>query len=235
MKQIRGILPTLRFAVFFIASILVLPTFAVEPSQSETTQTHLRAATRSLNLQTSMPDGKVEAQPVDHYNPNNSRGALLSDSMAQALLWFAIGIAAITILMTIRDNLWSTSRSRRLVADDAVSADAEALVTRMDKAQIAADDLAQQGSFAEAMHVLLLQSVGEMRQRLDISIASSLTSREILHRIGLPPAGRAALADIISRVEISYFGSHQPQAEEYDICRRSFMALTESLRTRAPA
>ena len=36
-------------------------------------------------------------------------------------------------------------------------------------------------------------------------------------------------ADIIGRVEISYFGSHQPDEQDYLDCRRSFEALTRSL------
>jgi hypothetical protein len=85
------------------------------------------------------------------------------------------------------------------------------------------------------MHILLLNSVEEMRRRLSTPIAASLTSREILARAGLTPTAGAALADIVGRVEISYFGGHVPGAEEYAACRRSFEKLAGWLRSRAAA
>ena len=80
------------------------------------------------------------------------------------------------------------------------------------------------------MHVLLLRSVNELRRRLGVSIAVSLTSREILYRVALSPAERSHLADIIASVEISYFGPHQPDEEDYLRCRRDFEALSQALR-----
>ncbi len=69
----------------------------------------------------------------------------------------------------------------------------------------AADELAAAGRFVEAMHVLLLQGLAEIRQRLDEQFADSLTSREILRSTRLSDAGRSSLRDIVARVELDLF------------------------------
>ena len=99
----------------------------------------------------------------------------------------------------------------------------------MDQAQVEAEVMAQAGDYAEAMHILLLQSVGELRRRLDVAIAVSLTSREIMHKLELTHSARLAFSDIISRVEISYFGSYLPTQADYLACRESFAALALAL------
>lgn len=157
--------------------------------------------------------------------------------IARIILWASVAVIVVVIAQALHEHLRKTSRSRRLERNETPEAEsgggsAEAPV-RMDKARHEADDLARQGLFVEAMHVLLLRSVNEMRRRLDVSIAASLTSREILSRVGLSPEGRRLFADIIGRVEISYFGFHQPGADEYAACRRSFEELTGAMRREA--
>jgi hypothetical protein len=96
-------------------------------------------------------------------------------------------------------------------------------------ARVAADELAAQGRFVEAMHVLLLQGLDEMRMRLDLRFADSLTSREIVIRSNAPADAKAALREIIQWVERAYFGDHPADRNDYDACRRSFLALGTAL------
>ena len=93
----------------------------------------------------------------------------------------------------------------------------------------AADELAAAGRFVEAMHVLLLQSLADIRARLDEQFADSLTSREILRSTKLTDAGRAALRDIVGRVEWTYFGEYPAALADYEACRASFNALVQAL------
>jgi len=99
----------------------------------------------------------------------------------------------------------------------------------------AADDLAARGQFVEAMHALLLQSLGEVRRRLDEQFADSLTSREIVQKARLSQTGRASLRDIVARVEWTYFGGRPATRPDYDACRQSFVALAQALQQGAPA
>ena len=193
----------------------------------------VRRAERSLSLQTDIPEGgktiQKENVPLEITPPS----ARFSQGMAQAILYGGIAVIIIIVLMSLKDNLWSSSRSRRLEHEEEEAVPAAAAV-RMEKAQAEADDLASCGSFAEAMHTLLLQSVNELRRKLDISIAASLTSREILYRVSLPAVGKTAFAEVIGWVEISYFGFHEPSRDDYIACRGSYETLTAVLRQGSP-
>jgi ectoine hydroxylase-related dioxygenase (phytanoyl-CoA dioxygenase family) len=99
----------------------------------------------------------------------------------------------------------------------------------------AADELAAEGRYVEAMHVLLLQGLADIRARLDEQFADSLTSREILRSTKLSDAGRTSLRDIINRVEWTYFGEHPAALPDYVACRASFNALATALHGGVPA
>jgi hypothetical protein len=99
----------------------------------------------------------------------------------------------------------------------------------------AADELAARGRFVEAMHVLLLQALAEIRRRLDEQFADSLTSREILRSKALSDELRRPLRDVVNRVEWSYFGEHPAARDDYLACRMSFNALAQALHRTAPA
>lgn len=225
MKAGRNLLAALVIAVAVFSALPARAAVAPSADSPLIQEAREAAATslRSGRLQTELPADKEYKPPVRFSLP------FLSPEVIRIVFWAAVVIITIIILKSVGDNLWSSSRSRRLEgADEADSA--PAVATRLEQAQVEADELARHGSFAEAMHVLLLRSVNELRRRLGVSIAVSLTSREILYRVALSPAERSHLADIIASVEISYFGPHQPDEEDYLRCRRDFEALSQALR-----
>jgi hypothetical protein len=99
----------------------------------------------------------------------------------------------------------------------------------------AADELAAQGRFVEAMHALLLQALAEIRRRLDQEFAVSMTSREILRSTQVSEALRRPLRDVVNRVEWTYFGGHAAVRDDYLVCRASFAALARALQRGAAA
>jgi hypothetical protein len=101
-------------------------------------------------------------------------------------------------------------------------------VRRGPEVGIKADDLAREGRFVEAMHLLLLQSLIELRRRLHIEFADSLTSREILRHPSLSDQSRTLLHDIVARVEWCYFGGYPAALADYVACSQSFHALLEA-------
>jgi hypothetical protein len=85
------------------------------------------------------------------------------------------------------------------------------------------------------MHMLLLHGLAHIRSRLDQQFSDSLTSREILYSTNLPEAARASLRDVVTRVELTYFGRQSAGLADYTACRESFNTLTRSLYGSAPA
>jgi hypothetical protein len=123
-------------------------------------------------------------------------------------------------------------------ADDSWARSGGGFLGPTEKAEITlaqADELAARGLFVEAMHLLLLHSLAEIRRRLRLEFADSLTSREILRRARLPEDVTAALRSIVTRVELSYFGGYPATQPDYESCRAGFEALSSVLARRMPA
>ncbi len=221
---------------FILLCTLGLSSATIYAVDSAAARDALSTSVRSLNLQTKIPEPvekkREEAvrEKPERSKSNRREFDFSPDSLARILMWVAIAVFAAVVVMTILDNLKFGKRFND-PDGEGLAADISPQETqiRMVKAHDEAESYADAGNYAEAMHILLLQSLAEMRRRLDMSIASSLTSREIYARVALSGESREALDDIIGRVEISYFGDHKPERDEYIACRDSYMRLTHLL------
>jgi hypothetical protein len=179
-----------------------------------------------LKLQTELPAGFVNNSGWDLNLPEID--------ISTTLIWAALMIGVAVVLYSIRDELpWLRAGNRARWSDDGEFGAAAAGV-QMHGAP-AADELAAEGRYVEAMHVLLLNALAEIRRRVGEHFADSLTSREILRRANLPGEGRALLRDLITRVELSYFGAYPAERDDYLACRRSFDLLVRMLPAGAPS
>ena len=191
-----------------------------------------KSAIHDLDLQPDLP-GDAQKPPAKPSNTVNIFDFLRSGGL-RAGLWLVVIIGALLIAYMLRDSLPLFDRSRRITP----AADGVPKVARreaMSVAQVEADELARRGRFVEAMHVLLLQSLAEMRRLLGIAMADSLTSREILRRVKLPETGRASLATLIGEVERTHFGEQGADEQDYLACRRQYEILKQSLAAGASA
>ena len=183
-------------------------------------QDAVEQATHQLDLQTEFPRGPEPSSW--HFN------------LPPETFWVVVAIAVAILLYLLRDTIPFLRAGRGAwTQEETVPGDsrpADEIETLEE-----ADALATAGRFMEAMHVLLLQGLAHMRQRLDQQISDSLTSREILHSTDLPEAARSALRDVVGRVELTYFGKRPAVLADYTACRESFHALTQSLYGKAAA
>jgi hypothetical protein len=194
------------------AILICLPVAAQTPQEIQKTA---EQAIHRLDLQTELPHQPEPPQ--------------FSIKLPSEVLWVVIALAIGFLLYAFRDALpvWWRRQDGTWTGDDIVTGDAQA---RAPAAVLgAADDLAAQGRFVDAMHVLLLQGLADIRARLDEKFADSLTSREILRSTKLSAAGRSSLRDIVNRVEWTYFGEHPANQADYVACRASFNALARAL------
>jgi len=177
---------------------------------------------KKWGLQTEMP-GETDTAPAANWFDLH-----LPFELIQLMLWGVVIAGVVVVVWSLRDSLPVLSRSRKIVARDQPPPSV-AQASRMDEAQVEADDLARQGYYGEAMHVLLLKSLNEIRRQLGISFAVSLTSREILRRVKLPEIGHQSLTAIIASVERTYFGGQPAGQNDYWDCRSNFDNLRHSL------
>src|SRR5262245_19584444 len=168
---------------------------------------------RRLDLQTEFP---VEFPPQPLF------------TIPSEVLWVVIIIAIVILLYAFRDLIPGLRARQASWASDAAEFSA-AKNGAPAVALGAADQLAAEGRYVEAMHVLLLQSLTAIRERLDEQFSDSFTSREILRSTRLPEAGRTPLGDMIQRVELTYFGQQPAAFADYAACRASFNALAQTL------
>jgi hypothetical protein len=168
---------------------------------------------------------------LQHQLPPNSSDDLWSVSFPPELLWAVLVAGLLLVLYAFRDMLpiWRLWTGRGWESPSAVD-QPQALAQSSADAAAAADELGRQGRFVEAMHMLLLLSLGEIRRHLGEQFADSLTSREILRGARLPAPGRASLREIVARVEWTYFGGYPATLEDYAACRQSFDTLRGILR-----
>ncbi len=85
-----------------------------------------------------------------------------------------------------------------------------------------ADRLAADGRFAEATHLLLQRSVGQIVEIRPDLIDPSSTAREIAALPALPDAARGAFGTIAERVEHSLFALRQLGADDWQVARDAY-------------
>jgi hypothetical protein len=144
-------------------------------------------------------------------------------------VWIAVIVGVVILAYAFRDLIPVLRADRGGAWDED---EAASVATGLRPAEVvleAADDLAAQGRFVEAMHVLLLQALADIRRRLDEEFADSLTSREILRSLQLSEVLRRPLREVISRVEWTYFGGHSADRDDYLACRANFSTLAQAL------
>lgn len=182
---------------------------------------------RELSLQTELP--LTQAQIKAPWTVRN----ILPDWLANMplgtwIIWVAVFCLLAFLLYTFRNDLPILRWGRRKSWDED-PLDAQPGAHPLSNTAISADELAQQGHYVEAMHLLLLRAIAETRQKLGAHFADSLTSREILRKAPLTDPGRTLLHDIIRRVEWSYFGQYPAVGDDYAACRESFNRFLATL------
>jgi hypothetical protein len=182
---------------------------------TEDPQALAEQAIRRLDLQTEL---RREPEPLG-----------FNFSLPPGVVYLAVAVGIAVLLYAFRDMIpiLGTGRGGAWGDDEADALQAGPRAPEV--ALGAADELAAQGRFVEAMHVLLLQALAAIRRRLDEEFADSLTSREILRSKQLSDALRRPLREVVARVEWTYFGEHPAARDDYLACRASFGALTAAL------
>lgn len=137
-----------------------------------------------------------------------------------------LGLVALAglIIYWMSDRFVSRRRVKRKVAEEKSLAG-----TRLAIGLDEINSLAERGAYADAIHLLLLETLTELCRLAEIDLDASLTSREIVATIPMPEAAKAALADLVAAVEVSYFGEADVTNSDFLRCRERFDVFVESL------
>ena len=211
-----------------VAFLSALPALSAAAEPSPALRQAIDTVTKQGDLQLQFPVPK----PQHAKEPDVSLDGDLT--LGRIFAWIAVIGGAIVLAIFLKDILPSggLARHAKWDADDPENGGSGS-ARDIQRAQSTADELAQQGRYMEAMHVLLLQGLSEMRKRLDQTFADSLTSREIMRRANVPNQARLALQHIIGAVERAYFGEYPVGQRDYVTCRAAFVDFRDALQARA--
>ncbi len=222
-----------------LASLVALAPAAQGQGKAPGESREAAAAAHRLDLQTELPRdaaaGAVKSLDLQTDLPREPAEPGWQFQLPAEVFWVVLIVGVAGLVYAFWDELpiwhlgWRRDWSEGADEGAALEADAPEAVAA------AADDLARQGRFGEAMHALLLQSLADVRRRLDEQFADSLTSREILRSTKLPAQGREPLREIIARVERTYFGEYAAGPQDYMACRDRFSELARVLHAASPA
>ncbi len=177
------------------------------------------------DLQTMLPED-LKLEPIDMpqlWDPPEWLGRIV-----EIMFWLLIGVGVLLAVFYLGREIpaW-LGRRRQLNAGATPMAQGSPLAadSQLLDALGRADQLAAEGQFAEALHLLLLHSIDYLKRHLGGVYGPSSTAREILQRAKLPDIGRNSLGAIVDAAEISYFGGRPVDGGAYAACRRHYQAF----------
>jgi hypothetical protein len=189
------------------------------PPTPEEVAKAVKHAYDTREYQTEMP----QEQPVQIFEPLKIPDAVKEIIRIVLITLLVVGgmlllFFLINALPAIRERLKHRAAGQDQIGATAIASDADR--ERLGIALSEADRLARQGAYGEALHLLLLYCLNEMRRRFGLGLPPSLTSREILGLSVLPEIRRLGLSVIVSAVEISHFGGRPVDETTYQLCRQ---------------
>lgn len=139
------------------------------------------------------------------------------------VFWGGLALAAALIVWFIVREVLATRFGRRAKAQTPVDWRPEPGAAR--ELLQAADALAAEGHFGEAIHLILFRSIDDLAGRRPGAVRPALTSRDIAALSQIPPGPRGAFARIAGSVEHSFFGGREASAADFAAARGDYEAF----------
>ena len=96
---------------------------------------------------------------------------------------------------------------------------------KSDQHLISAEDLATQGRYSEAIHLLLLRSIALLRDQVPQS--DFLTAREISRKSTINHKAKLSFGKVLSTAELAHFGGRTLGLEEYQSCVKHYQIFLQ--------
>jgi len=178
------------------------------------------------------PRGGETARPPTRPIPPDASEASGVGAIGKFLLWAIVIVAGLAllyfVLREVRSFRLGSGRKRFEEADAIISAGEAGAGddARRDNLLEEADRLAARGAFAEAVHLILMHSLGRLESFGERAIGRSLTAREILRgSSSITARARELLGAIVGASELAHFGGRPADAATYQSCREAFQSF----------
>lgn len=178
--------------------------------------------------QTELPQDKARLvpKPKPRKNPLFDLGFL--GPIFQLIFYGLLVLVVAYILYLILNTIIATRRGSVKAAKVEEMPDIPVYQPDAETARVLIDDadnLAAQGKFAEAVHILLFRSIQDIEDKRPHHVKRSLTSREIANLPILSPKARDVFSQIGKFVEKSFFGGGLLSMEDYEISKAAYKAF----------
>ncbi|MCH9647468.1 MAG: DUF4129 domain-containing protein [Deltaproteobacteria bacterium] len=177
------------------------------------------------DYQTEWPDGEDARRRGRRRSGSlGPAGGVAMGTITWAIAWALVAVVVVVLLFLLVQEV---AKRRRNAEADATMAQSEPAEPSSGSRPVLAevDRLAAAGRYGEAVHLLLLIAVDRLMRRRAQPLEDSLTSREILRRLRLPPPGKAALERLVLGTERFLFAKKEVDRQELDACREAFELL----------
>lgn len=186
----------------------------------------------------SLPIEKPQQEPFElpDFSPSDFKPSAAS-GVSEALLWVLLGVFGAAVLaVAVREGMRYASQRRRRPKKKKAAAPGDAAfdlgqiaLERLPASLARARQLAAEGRFEEAVHVLLEGALGYLHALANFSLEPAFTSREVLTRAPLTSETRRAFKDLVMTVEVSLFGGLAVDQGDFSRCESSFVTLHQRL------
>ena len=185
-----------------IAASTSLPLFGIEGAAVEEAVTRIRRQ----EMQWELPEGRS--------NDTSDLPDLPLIDFLQLFLWGLLVAVVVASVLFIAGSI----RQRRRGDDEDGTLELEGSVELSERPLANAEQAAARGDYAEAIHLLLLGTIEEIRTSIGYDAPRWLTSREIARAAPLPADALPPLEALIGTVERSYFGEIPVEISDYQSC-----------------
>ena len=220
------------------AGLGVTPAGAVVMPNDGAIHQTVRDVLGDADYQTDLPGGRTGGGgEVDPPKPLPQKGNLTFFQLPAEILGVVLriaGLAGLVLLVVymVREAPRLFGQARREL-DHLATLEDDRLASGSSLAGavglVEADLLAERGYYGEAVRLLLLGCLEDLRRAFRLAHFASMTSREILVRVTLPEALRVALMTIVSAEELSQFGGRACNEAIWRTCRESYQQFSAGL------
>ena len=146
------------------------------------------------------------------------------------LMWGALVVGTALLALWLGTELLAFGADDAALAEEAPAGQDGPDLRVIERPLGDAEELAARGEYGEAIHTLLLRTLQELVRSAEVRVSAAMTSREILGRVPLAAEARAALAGLITAVEVTHFGDDPATAADYERCRAQFQRFATAFR-----
>ena len=161
--------------------------------------------------------------------PQSGGGFAGLASLLEILVWIGLAVLLGVVVSTLVQNR-AVRREAPLREVQAGGAPAAAL----EQPRTAAEALAAEGRYEEAVHLLLLETIDALVAAQPGGVPEAWTSREIQRGLSMPEEARGPFAMLVDTVEASLFGGRPVAASDWEACRERFQTFASAYRGGRP-